>query len=173
MKAVIEAGRIADQNPEDYEARATLMWAGSLSHNGLTGFGREFLMQVHQLEHELSGMYPRIAHGAGLSALWASWARYVCPAWPERFAQYASRVWNVDGDFEHPMNTALAGIKATEDYFKSLGMPVSLEELEVEPEKFEEMAEKCTNYGRRTLAGIRKLDKSEMIEIFKLAYPRR
>ena len=173
LKAVIEAGRIADQNPEDYEARATLMWAGSLSHNGLTGFGREFLMQVHQLEHELSGMYPRIAHGAGLSALWASWARYVCPAWPERFAQYASRVWNVDGDFEHPMNTALAGIKATEDYFKSLGMPVSLEELEVDPEKFEEMAEKCTNYGKRTLAGIRKLDKPEMIEIFKLAYPRR
>lgn len=173
LKAVIEAGKVADKNPEDYEARATLMWAGSLSHNGLTGFGREFLMQVHQLEHELSGMYPRIAHGAGLSALWASWARYVCPAWPERFAQYGVRVWNAEMDFENPMTAALAGIQATEDFFRSLQMPISLEELEVEPERFEEMAEKCSNFGKRTLPGIRKLDKQEMIEIYRLAYPRR
>lgn len=173
LKAVIEAGRIADQNPEDYEARAALMWAGSLSHNGLTGLGREFMMQVHQLEHELSGMYPRIAHGAGLSALWASWARYVCPAWPERFAQYAVRVWNVEMNFEAPVETALAGIRATEAFFQSLGMPVSLEELEVEPKRFEEMAEKCTNFGKRTLPGICELDKKEMIEIYQMAYPRR
>ncbi len=173
LKAVIEAGRIVDQNPEDYESRATLMWAGSLSHNGLTGLGREFLMQVHQLEHELSGMYPRIAHGAGLSALWASWARYVCPAWPERFAQYAVRVWNMEMNFEDPMETALAGIQATEAYFQSLDMPVSLEELEVDPERFEEMAEKCTNFGKRTLPGIRQLDKEEMMEIYQMAYPKR
>lgn len=173
LKAVIEAGRTADQNPEDYEARATLMWAGSLSHNGLTGLGREFMMQVHQLEHELSGMYPRIAHGAGLSALWASWARYVCPAWPERFAQYGVRVWNVEMNFENPLETALAGIKATEEFFRSLEMPISLEELEVEPERFEEMAEKCTNFGTRTLPGIRRLDKKEMMEIYQMAYPRR
>lgn len=173
LKSVIEAGKTADQNPEDYEARATLMWAGSLSHNGLTGLGREFVMQVHQLEHELSGMYPRIAHGAGLSALWASWARFVCPAWPERFAQYAVRVWNVEMNFENPLETALAGIKATEDFFKSLGMPVSLEELEAEPERFEEMAVKCTNFGKRTLAGIRELDKKEMTEIYRMAYPKR
>ena len=63
MKAVIEAGTIADQNPEDYEARATLIWAGSLSHNDFTGLGRAYMMQVHQLEHELSGMYPKVAHG--------------------------------------------------------------------------------------------------------------
>ena len=68
LKTVIEAGRTADKEPENYEARASLMWAGSLSHNNLTGLGRNFFMQVHQLEHELSGMYPRIAHGAGLSA---------------------------------------------------------------------------------------------------------
>lgn len=173
LKSVIEAGRIADQNPEDYEARATLMWAGSLSHNGLTGLGREYLMQIHQLEHELSGMYPRIAHGAGLSALFASWARFVCPAAVERFAQYAVRVWNVEMNFENPMATALAGIQATESFFQSLGMPVSLQELDVEPSKFEEMAEKCTNFGTRTLAGIRKLDKKEMIEIYQMAYSRR
>ena len=126
LKAVIEAGRTADQYPEDYEARASLMWAGSLSHNDLTGAGRDFMMQVHQLEHELSGMYPAIAHGAGLSALWPSWARFVCPSNVSRFAQYAVNVWNLDMDFENPLKTAMAGIQATEDFFKSLNMPVSL-----------------------------------------------
>ena len=169
LKTVIEAGKVADKEPDNYEARASLMWAGSLSHNGLTGLGRDFFMQVHQLEHELSGMYPRIAHGAGLSALWPSWARYVCAGDVNRFARYAVNVWNIDMDFENPMNTALAGIQATEDYFKSLGMPTSLKELDVEPEKIEEMAVKCTNYGKRTLPGIKVLGKEEMMEIYRMA----
>ena len=169
LKTVIEAGKLADKEPDNYEARASLMWAGSLSHNGLTGLGRDFFMQVHQLEHELSGMYPRIAHGAGLSALWPSWARYVCAGDVNRFARYAVNVWNIDMDFENPMNTALAGIQATEDFFKSLGMPTSLKELDVEPEKIEEMAVKCTNYGKRTLPGIKVLGKEEMMEIYRMA----
>lgn len=169
LKAVIEAGRTADQYPEDYEARASLMWAGSLSHNDLTGAGRDFMMQVHQLEHELSGMYPAIAHGAGLSALWPSWARFVCPSNVSRFAQYAVNVWNLDMDFENPLKTAMAGIQATEDFFKSLNMPVSLKELGVEPGRIEELAEKCTNMGARTLPGIRELGKEEMVEIYQMA----
>ncbi|MCD7906597.1 MAG: iron-containing alcohol dehydrogenase [Clostridium sp.] len=169
LKTVVEAGLTADRDPENYEARATLMWAGSLSHNDLTSAGRDFMMQVHQLEHELSGMYPEIAHGAGLSALWPSWARYVCAGWPERFAQYAVRVWNLEMNFENPMETALAGIQATEDYFKGLDMPTNLRDLGVEPEKLGEMAEKCTNFGTRTLPGIRELGKREMMEIYRLA----
>ena len=169
LKSVVEAGAVADQDPENYEARATLMWAGSLSHNDLTSAGRAFMMQVHQMEHELSGMYPQIAHGAGLSALWPSWARYVCTAWPERFAQYAVRVWNLEMNFENPMETALAGIKVTEDYFKSLDMPTNIRDLGVEPEKIDEMAEKCTNFGTRTLPGIEELGKTEMMEIYRMA----
>ncbi len=169
LKSVIEAGKAADRDPRNYEARATLMWAGSLSHNGLTSAGRDFLMQVHQMEHELSGMYPRIAHGAGLSALWPSWARFVCPQAVDRFARYAVNVWNLDLDFENPMKTVSAGIQATEDFFRSLEMPVSLKELEVDPSRFEEMAEKCTNWGRRTLPGIRELGKEEMIAIYQMA----
>lgn len=169
LKTTIEAGKTADQEPDNYEARATLMWGGSLSHNGLTSAGRSFLMQVHQMEHELSGMYPRIAHGAGLSALWPSWARYVCPADPGRFAQYAVRVWNLEMDFDCSMNTALAGIAATEDFYRSIGMPVTLKELDVEPEKLEEMAEKCTNMGTRTLTGIKELGKNEIMEIYRMA----
>lgn len=172
MKAVIEAGTIADQNPEDYEARATLMWAGSLSHNDLTGLGRAYMMQVHQLEHELSGMYPKVAHGAGLSALFCSWARYVCENDVSRFAQLAVRVWNVEMNFENPLATALKGIETMENYFKSLGMPVTLRELEagIKEEDFEEMAEKCTNFGKRVLPGIKELGKKEMVDIYRLAY---
>lgn len=172
LKSVIEAGKIADRRPDDYEARATLMWAGSLSHNGLTGAGRNFVMQVHQLEHELSGMYPQIAHGAGLSALWPSWARFTCTADPARFAQYAVNVWNIDMDFEDPMKTAQAGIDATEAFYRSLDMPTSLGELGVDPARIEELAEKCTNGGKRKLQGIRVLDQPEMIEIYRMAMGR-
>ena len=171
MKAVIEAGTAADLNPEDYEARATLMWAGSLSHNDLTGLGREVMMTVHQLEHELSGKYPEVAHGAGLSALFCSWARYVCRDDPMRFAQLAVRVWDVEMNFENPLKTALDGIQRIEDYFKSLNMPVRLSELaaDVKEADFDEMAEKCTNFGRRVLPGIRELGKREMMEIYRMA----
>lgn len=171
MKAVIEAGTAADLNPEDYEARATLMWAGSLSHNDLTGLGREVMMTVHQLEHELSGKYPEVAHGAGLSALFCSWARYVCRDDPMRFAQLAVRVWDVEMNFENPLKTALDGIQRIEDYFKSLNMPVRLSELAVDVKEadFDEMAEKCTNFGRRVLPGIRELGKREMMEIYRMA----
>ena len=171
MKAVIEAGTAVDLNPEDYEARATLMWAGSLSHNDLTGLGREVMMTVHQLEHELSGKYPEVAHGAGLSALFCSWARYVCGDDPMRFAQLAVRVWDVEMNFENPLKTALDGIQRMEDYFKSLNMPVRLTDLEadVKEEDFDEMAEKCTNFGRRVLPGIRELGKHEMMDIYRMA----
>ena len=169
LKSTIEAGRIADREPDNYEARATLMWAGSLSHNGLTSAGRSFLMQVHQMEHELSGMYPQIAHGAGLSALWPSWARYVCSHDVSRFARYGVNVWNIDMDFGNPMNTALAGIQTTEDFYKSLGMPVTLKELGVERDRIEEMAEKCTNMGQRKLSGIVELGREEIIEIYGMA----
>lgn len=169
LKSVIEAGKIADQTPEDYEARATLMWAGSLSHNDLTGLGRDVFMQVHQMEHEVSGMYPRVAHGAGLSALFCSWARYVCKNDVERFVQLAVRVWNVDMNFENPMKTALAGIQAMEDFCRSLGMPVSLRELDINDEKIEEMAEKCTFGGKRTLTGIMDLNKKEIMDIYRMA----
>ena len=126
-------------------------------------------MQVHQLEHELSGMYPRIAHGAGLSALWPSWARYVCPSAVERFAQFAVRVCNVDMDFENPMKTALAGIQATEDFFASLDMPITLRQLEVSGDVLDEMAEKCTFFGKRTLPGLKELGKADILAIYQAA----
>lgn len=172
LTSVMEAGEKADKNPADYEARATLMWAGSLSHDGLTGLGRDYLMQVHQLEHELSGLYPKIAHGAGLSALFCSWARYVCKDAPMRFAQLAVRVFNQEMDFENPVNTAQKGIDRLESYFKSLDMPVSLRELNsgITEEDFLLMADKCSSYGEKTLTGIRELGREDMIEIYRMAF---
>lgn len=172
LTSAMEAGAAADKDPEDYEARATLMWAGSLSHNDLTGLGREYLMQVHQLEHELSGMYPSVAHGAGLSALFCSWARYVCEADPMRFAQLAVRVLNQEMNFEEPAKTALGGIARLEDFFRSLGMPVSLRELNagIKEADLEEMADKCSAKGTRTLSGIRVLGKAEMVDIYRMAF---
>ena len=151
LKTVIAAGRQAIACPEDYEARATLMWAGSLSHNSLTGCGKTFVMRCHQLEHELSGMYDRVAHGAGLSVLFPAWAKYIYRHNISRFAQYAVNVWGAPMDFEHPERTALQGIAATESYFREIGMPVRLSELEVDSSGIDEMAEKCTYFGKRTL----------------------
>ncbi|MDF2889151.1 MAG: NADH-dependent alcohol dehydrogenase [Lacrimispora sp.] len=172
LTSVMEAGEKADKNPVDYEARATLMWAGSLSHDGLTGLGRDYLMQVHQLEHELSGLYPEIAHGAGLSALFCSWARYVCKNAPMRFAQLSVRVLNQEMDFENPVYTALKGIDRLEEYFKSLHMPACLRELNssIVEADFTVMADKCSAKGEKTLAGIRELEREDMIEIFRMAF---
>ena len=171
LKEVIAAGRIADQNPEDYDARATLMWASSLSHNGLTGLGRDYFMSAHQIEHELSGMFDQVAHGAGLSVLFPAWCRYIYRYAIDRFCQYAVRVWNLEMDYSHPENTALAGIQATEDYFRSIGMPTRMKELGIDPtkEQIEEMAEKATFFGARTFPDYIPLEKKEIVEIFRLA----
>lgn len=168
LKSVIDAGRIAVREPENYEARATLMWAGSLSHNGLTGDGRDYFMRCHQIEHELSGMYDRVAHGAGLAVVFPAWAKYIYRHQLSRFCQYAVRVWNIEMDHEHPERTALAGIEATEQFFSSIGMPVRLGQLEIDDTKFDEMAEKCTFFGQRVLRDYIPLDKKEIVDIFKL-----
>ena len=170
MKSVIEAGRTLMDDPKDYEARATLMWAGSLSHNDVTGAGRDVFMPVHQMEHEVSGMYTEVAHAAGLSALLTTWMRYVYLSDLQRFSRFAVNVMECEMDFEHPERTALLGIDRLEAYFVGIGMPVRLSGLGIaDDSKFDEMTEKCTFFGTRTLAGARELGKKEIREIFGLA----
>ena len=171
LKEVIEAGRIADREPENYEARAALMWAGSLSHNSLTGLGRDYFMTAHQIEHELSGMFDQVAHGAGLSVLFPAWCRYIYKYAIPRFCQYAVRVWNLDMNYEHPERTALAGIQATEEYFRSLGMPTRMGELGIAltDAQIEELAEKATFFGTRIMPDYIPIGKKEIIEILREA----
>jgi len=164
LKSVIDSGRIVIDNPEDYEARANLMWAGSLSHNDLMGLGRSTFSVCHKLEHELSGMYDSIAHGAGLSVLFPAWAKYVYKADTERFCQYAQRVWDAPRDSEDAHKTAMYGIAATEEYFKSIGMPTRLSAFGIPDMKIEEMAGKCG-----ALPAKIPLDINDIIEIFELA----
>lgn len=170
LREVHAAGRIAYVEPENYEARANMMWASSLAHNDLTGCGRAVFMPVHQLEHEISGMYPEVAHGAGLAALWGSWARYVYRDALLRFAGFAQKVWGIEMDFEHPERTALAGIEAQERFYRSLDMATNIRELGVKREDLSELAERCSFGRTRTLPGYKKLDCEDILAIFCMAY---
>ncbi len=171
IKTVIEAGKKALENPCDYNARANLMWAGSLSHNDLTGAGTDFFMGCHQLEHELSGMFDCVAHGAGLAIVYPAWAKYMYKHNPRRFADLAVNALGVDDIGKTAEEVALEGIEFLEDYFRSIEMPVRLSELglDITQEDIENMSEKCTFFGKRTLKDYISLGKEEITEIFKIS----
>ena len=170
IKSVMKAGIDCLNDPEDYNARANMMWASSLAHNGLTQCGRAFQLTVHQFEHEVSGMYPEVAHGAGLAALWCSWARYVYTANIPRWLEFAHEVWNVDIDYEHPENTILEAIYDQEMYYESIGMPTDLKQLGVKEEDLEVLAQRCSRGKSRTLAGYKELSYDDILAIYKMAY---
>lgn len=170
MKTVIQSAKILKKDPENYDARAQVMWASSLSHNGLTGCGTIGDWASHQLEHELGGMFD-VAHGAGLAAIWGSWARYVYKDKPERFAQFAVNVMGVTNDFFHSEKTALAGIHAMEEFYHLISMPISITELGVEltDDQIEELAYKCSFENTRTIGAFKTLDIEDMKKIYKMA----
>ncbi|MBO5303388.1 MAG: iron-containing alcohol dehydrogenase [Lachnospiraceae bacterium] len=179
MRTVMKSAKRLKKDPENYAARAEVMWASSLSHNGLTGCGTDGGdWAAHQLEHELGGMFD-VAHGAGLAAIWGSWARYVYKEHPVRFAQFAVKVHKIAASSKDlhaiPKDEldilALAGIKAMEHFYHAIGMPTSLQELgiDVTDEQIEELAEKCSFNQTRTIGVIKKLDKADMIAIFTAA----
>ncbi len=159
------------QAPEDYRHRAQIMWAGSLAHNDLTGCGTTSDFATHQLEHELSAMFD-VAHGAGLAALWCSWARYVYKENVSRFVRFAVNVMGVANDFTDPEHTALLGIKRMEDFYRTIGMPVSIKELigrEISEEEIEEMVRKCSHGGSLIIGNFKKLASQDMKNIYHLA----
>lgn len=170
IKSTMKAGIDSIKNPYDYTARANMMWASSLAHNDLTHCGRSFQLVVHQFEHEISGMYPKIAHGAGLAALWCSWARYVYKSNVKRFLQFAHNVWNLDIDFEHPEDTVIQAINLQEQYYKQIGMPTTLRELGIKRDDLETLALKCSHNKTRILDGYMKLGFNEMLDIYNMAY---
>lgn len=159
------------KNPGDYRCRAQIMWAGSLSHNGLTGCGTVGDFASHRLEHELSALYD-VAHGAGLAAVWATWARYVYKENVSRFVRFAVNVMGVTNDFTDPEATALAGIEAMERFYRDLSMPTSISELigrEPTDAEIKLMAEKCSRGGARTVGHFKELDMADMEAIYRLA----
>ncbi len=168
-RAVIRAGTAAVANGCDYEARATLMWAGSISHNDLTGLGRKSDWATHQIEHELSGQYDRVSHGAGLAAIFPAWCRYVWREEPERFARFAEKIWGVNRDGMSTEEAALEGIRRCEAYFHSIGMPTRLCELGIDGAHLHEMAVKATYFGRRTLGSFKVLQEADIEAIYQTA----
>ena len=159
------------RDPEDYRARAQIMWAGSLSHNDLTECGTCKDFATHKLEHELSAMFD-VTHGAGLAAIWSSWARFVLPGHESRFARFAVNVMGVDNDFTNPERTALKGIEAMEQFYHAIGMPVGIKELigrTLTDDEIAELARKASRDGKLKLGNIRVLERPDMEEVFRLA----
>ncbi len=170
MRTVIHYGPMAVQKPTDYQAQSELMWAGSLSHNNLTGLGAQKEFAVHQLGHELSGRFG-VPHGESLSAVWKAWAMYVYQADPARFARYACNVWHLDSMTDID-TAARQGIDATVNFFASLGMPVSLPQLLGRTLSFEELyelADKCSRGGTRTVSLLKPLGKEDLLRIYTAA----
>ncbi len=171
LRDVMDNARKVMKNPEDYVARAQIMWAGSLAHNDLTGCGTIGDWATHTLEHELSGMFD-VSHGAGLAALWGSWARYTCHKNISRFAQFAVNVMGVTQNFKSAEETAEAGIEACECFFRSIGMPTNIHDLigrDVTDEEIEIMADKCCEFGARNIGGLVELNRDDMVAIYKMA----
>ena len=171
MQTVIYNARILMSEPGNYNARAEIMWAGSLSHNGLMGCGTGGGdWTCHQLAHELGGMFD-VTHGAALAAIWGSWARYVYEANPERFAQFATNVFGISCDGMDFEKTALAGIEALEDFFRSIEMPTNLKGLglELTDEQIQELAFKCSYEDTRTIGAFRQLNRKDMEKIYHMA----
>jgi alcohol dehydrogenase YqhD (iron-dependent ADH family) len=168
LRTVIKFGTVAIKNSHDYEAMSELMWAGSLSHNNLTGLGGINDFAPHQLGHEITVKYDT-AHGASLATIWSSWARYVYDAKPSRFARFARNVWGITETDDN--KAAIMGIQATEDYFKSLGMPVCFSDVIgiKDDSVLKEMATGCSRGGTRTIGSFKVLDENDIYEIYKIA----
>jgi len=168
LRTVMNNAKILLNDPTNYNARAEVMWAGSLSHNGLTNCGAGGDWSSHQLEHELSGMFD-VAHGAGLAAVWGSWARYVYMEKPERFANYANKVFGIELS-ENPAETAIKGIEATEIFFKSINMPISVSDMDINltDEQIDTLTEKCC-FGGRTIGSFKVLNKNDVKKIYTAA----
>ncbi|MCQ2795313.1 MAG: iron-containing alcohol dehydrogenase [Bacilli bacterium] len=162
IKTTNELGLKCLKNPNDYDARANMMWASSLAHNGLTGFGRNVIFVVHPFEHQVSGLYPEVAHGAGLAALWASWARYTYKYDLKRWQLFAKTVWDT--------TDVLKAIKKQEDYYHKIGMPISLRELKVKKSDLNKMALRLSNNKTSFLAGVKKLKYEDMLKIYQMAW---
>ena len=171
LRDVMDNAHKVMKNPEDYTARAQIMWAGSLAHNDLTGCGSIGDWATHNLEHELSGMFD-VSHGAGLAAMWGSWARYTCHKNITRFAQFAVNVMGVTQNFKSMEETAEAGIAACEAFFRSIGMPTNIHDLigrEITEEEIAVMADKCCEFGQRTIGGLVELNRDDMVAIYRMA----
>ena len=168
MTMIHEAPKVI-ANPNDYQARANIMWAGMMAHNNCCGVGRGQDWASHDIEHELSAVYD-CAHGAGLAVVFPAWMTYNMNHDVMRFAQLASRVWGCSMDFANPENTAKAGIQALKNFLKSIGMPGNFAELGADEKDIPYMAHTACygNNGSGTIGGFVSLNEEDVANIYRL-----
>ena len=161
MRNIFKYGKVAVEHPDDYNARAQVMWTGTLAHNDICGCDRDQDWASHQIQHEIGAKYDS-AHGAGLATVFPAWAKYVYKHDVPRFVRFATKVMGVDNDVFHPEEVALEGIARIKAYFSSIGMPTSLSELGVKEEDIKELA----NFNDGFFV---KLTPADMEQIYELA----
>ena len=171
LRTCMKEGPLALANPTDYTCRANIMWAGTLAHNDLTGCGTTGDWATHNIEHELSGLFD-VSHGAGLAAVWGSWARYTRNENLPRFARFAHNVMGIDTTNMSDMDASETGIKAMEQFFRSIGMPTDIHTLvgkDITDAEIEEMAQKCTNGDTTAIGGLKILHAADIVKIYQMA----
>lgn len=156
------------RDPNCYEARANIMWAGALAHNNVCGVGREQDWATHALEHELSALYD-VTHGAGLAVLFPAWMRYTLSHDPRPCATLAVRIFGIE-DKGDPFATAEAGIAAWSDFFRAIGMPDNLRDLGVKEEDLEYMANRLLLKKDGTFGNFVKLTPADAVAIYRSCY---
>lgn len=167
MRTVVSNASKAIAANNDYASRAELMWAGALAHNGLIGTGREADWASHGIEHELSAIYD-LTHGAGLSIIYPAWMKYVYKNDLNRFALFAHKVFDVENSNDTE-SMALEGIRKLEEFYKSIEMPIRMIHAEIDDTHIQEMANKATNNNEHTIGSFVKLNKEDIVNIYKLA----
>ncbi|MCR5625405.1 MAG: iron-containing alcohol dehydrogenase [Lachnospiraceae bacterium] len=166
MTMVKEAPRVIE-DPNNYEARANIMWAGMVAHNGIVGVGRSQDWNSHGIEHELSALYD-CAHGAGLAVIMPSWMEYVYKHNVMRFCQMSTRVFGCKMNFENPEATALEGIHCFRTFLHNIGMPINFAELGAKEEDIPKLVEKF-GLGDGKTGGFVQLTSEDVANIYKIA----
>jgi alcohol dehydrogenase YqhD (iron-dependent ADH family) len=166
LRTIIRNVPIALAHPDDYDARAEVMWAGTVAHNDLLSTGRIGDWATHSIEHEVSGMYD-VAHGAGLAVLFPAWMTHVMRHDVDRFARFATRVFDAEHDYASPERTAREGVRRLRSFWKGIGLPGTLSEMGVGADRLDEMARKATERG--PFGNFVKLDQADVRAILELA----
>jgi alcohol dehydrogenase YqhD (iron-dependent ADH family) len=166
LHSMIKNGPKVLSEPDNYDARAEVMWAGCIAHNGLLGMGRIEDWASHRIQMPLSALYD-ITHGAGLAIIFPAWIKYVSQLKPQPFIKFFTRVFNVPYDFDNPESVIKTGLELMENFYKSLGMPTRLKDLDIDDSRFDELAGLVTEKGPTGF--LVKLDRDAVQEIYKLA----
>ena len=167
LKTIIRQAPVAVKEPDNYVARAEMMWASTVAHNDFLSCFRVGDWSSHQLSHELSGMYDA-THGAALAVAFPAWMTYVYKHDVQRFCRFAVEVMGVEMDFFHPEETALKGIAALRAFFNSIGMPTTLSELGVPEDKLDVLADKVKRGADGTTGQFVKLTRDDCLKIYQL-----